>query len=99
MSAYATSSGGSPTDAWNAPSRALRLEKAREIGTSCGEHDRNHERGDRTTQKKQDRRASRSETQTHDPIWHGPRLNASFAAQVIAQATGKPTSERLMARS
>jgi tRNA G26 N,N-dimethylase Trm1 len=99
MSAYATSSGGSPKDAWNAPARALRLEKTRDIGTSCGEQDREHGLTDRSAQKKQKRKASRSETQTHDPFWHGPRMNASFAAQVIAQATGKPASEGLRAHS
>jgi len=99
MSAYATSSGGSPKDAWNAPSRALRLEKARDIGASGGERDRKHEGNDHSAQNKPKRRASRSETRKHDPIWDGPRLNASFAAQVIAQATGKPASEGLTARS
>jgi hypothetical protein len=99
MSAYATSSGGSPKDAWNAPSRALRLEKTREIGTSCGERDRKHEPTGRSAQNKQKPRASRSETQKHDPIWDGPRLNASFATQVIAQAIGKPASEGLTAHS
>jgi hypothetical protein len=99
MSAYAASSGGSAQDAWNAPSRALRLEKARDIGASCGEHNRKHEHTDHPAQKKQKRRASRSETHKHDPIWHGPRLKTSFAAQVIAQATGKSASERLAACS
>src|SRR5437868_8299289 len=99
MSAYATSSGGSPKDAWNVPSRALRLEKTRDIGASCGERDRKHKRDDHSTQNKPKRKASRSETRKHDPIWDGPRLNASFAAQVIAQATGKPASEGQTARS
>ena len=94
MSAQATSTSGSSQDAWNAPSRALRLEKPCDIGTSYGERDRDHERTGRATQKKQNEQASRSETLKHDPFWHGPRLNVPFAAQVIAQAIGKPEPER-----
>jgi hypothetical protein len=74
-------------DAWSAPSRALRLEKARSSSRMHGEQGSQGQTFDRRGP--QPTRRGQSHYGTVDDVssWHGPRLTTPFAAQVIAQAT------------
>ena len=65
--------------------RALRVEKAR--NTSNSGHDTlhgNHDAGHRDPRVAK-RGLSRSETDERAPLWHGPRLQPAFVAQVLGQ--------------
>ena len=99
MSAIAASSGGAIKGACVAPVGIVRAEKSCNGGTSHGEARSGRESGDRFARKAPVSRSSRSGTKGRDPFWHGPRLDPSFAAHVIAQATAEPGPEGLLARS
>jgi hypothetical protein len=92
MSANATSKTGEVSGRWSAPAKLLRLEKPRETSTS-GDPARDFR--ERRAPRPARRAACRFETEGVSR-WNGPVLQASYAAQVIAQALdiAEPLSAR-----
>jgi hypothetical protein len=86
MSIHAPRGAGPDKDAWNAPIRALRLEKPRETSALDDEDRGNQKNPDGRGEKLTRLAAYRFDTTGDVSHWNGPLLTAPFAAQVIGQA-------------